>query len=1156
MAEAEKPAFKFENLTSDVVIFERLTTIYWRMNKFWYFTVNTPATVVLRNLTMNGEIPVYKGEGGGKVFIEDVVGKNFYFTNQKVWARQLNPEQHTTMIVNDSSDLWVLGLKTENWGTVCETKNGGRTEILGGLLYPAKPNAAPPPGFIVTDSSLSVTIGTSDHCPDGTYKVILRESRDGETRELSAEAADVGGREGEVYPLIAAFPDKDADPIAPTAPSDLKAATITETQIKLDWTAASDNVSVTGYIVYRNGQNIGTIKETTFTDTDLVPNTAYTYWVKAKDAAYNESLPSNEIKITTLADTQAPDAPGKLRVSNQTETSATLEWDAAADNVGTTEYAIYRDGTKVGSSTGTSYRDAGLTVGSTYAYSVQAKDGAGNVSAVSSILNVTIVPDIQAPTQPSGLKASWQNETSLLLTWNASEDNSGVTEYGIYRDTVKIGSSEITSYNDTNLTAGVPYRYQIIAKDGAGNSSEASNELRTSLTSDVWFSKNAFGPGTYKLGDGNTALEQIIEYDVIPLAKGVDALVGYADTSINISDFSKLSMAVRANLNSKFDVRNGGAFGSITSVPYVPNNRYHIKIAANLGTKMYSVWITPEGGSEIQIAKDYAFRTDAPSMDDLGQVCLKSEGDNKIRIENHVVHSGAGPVPTATPTPSLTATPTPTPTVTPTPTPSPTATPSPLPTPIPGSDNNVALNKTVTFSGQSTGSEASKAVDGDSVTRWSAYPCPQWLTVDLGAVYNLNKTELLPYQNRAYKYKIEVSGDGIQYTPLVDKTGNTIGGAVIADSFDAVSARYVKLTVIGCHGYTGGWASIHEFRVLEASALPTPTPTLTHTPSPTPTPAPTPIDGVKPVTTVISSDVTGEGTFNNKAVSFSFNAVDNEGGSGVKKTEYRVNRGIWTLATDTVTITADGAYQLEYRSEDFAGNVEETRQLTFGIDTTPPVIQMTDSFNVSQTERLHVSAAVYDSLSGVKEYEIKLDGVIMANPIEKAPLELSLGEHKILVSAIDSAGNRAQKEVTLSVAMDLEHLDELMTLGYQKGFISDQVIYRSLLAHVNLIQKKQSKPVVVLAGLRVLSFEIRALSGKKIDKIFADLLQQDISYLQRIYKDKLTDRDQGKDHPESLEELLKCMKDLQGEERRDLDQMLKDIRNMILSELRDVEPFK
>lgn len=172
-------------------------------------------------------------------------------------------------------------------------------------------------------------------------------------------------------------------------------------------------------------------------------------------------------------------------------------------------------------------------------------------------------------------------------------------------------------------------------------------------------------------------------------------------------------------------------------------------------------------------------------------------------------------------------------------------------------DQNVALNKPVTFSNQQTGNEAAKAVDGSTTTRWAGYPWPQWIQVDLGTTYTIYKTEIMPYANRAYQYRVEVSLNGTTYTTVVDKTTNTTGGATLTDTFAATSARYVRLTTTGASGYTGGWASYYEFRVFTdvgtatstntlapATNTPTPTPTRTNTPvGPTNTPTNTPPPG-------------------------------------------------------------------------------------------------------------------------------------------------------------------------------------------------------------------------------------------------------------------------------------------------------------------------
>ena len=142
---------------------------------------------------------------------------------------------------------------------------------------------------------------------------------------------------------------------------------------------------------------------------------------------------------------------------------------------------------------------------------------------------------------------------------------------------------------------------------------------------------------------------------------------------------------------------------------------------------------------------------------------------------------------------------------------------------------NLALNKPVTFSGQQTGNEAAHAVDGSATTRWAASPWPQWIQVDLGATYSIAQTEFTPYASRAYQYRVEVSLNGTSYTTVVDKTGNTTGAATFTDSFAAASARYVRLTVTGASGYTGGWASLYEFRVFSSLTPPTNTPTVTST---------------------------------------------------------------------------------------------------------------------------------------------------------------------------------------------------------------------------------------------------------------------------------------------------------------------------------------
>ncbi|MDY7225504.1 lamin tail domain-containing protein [Hyalangium rubrum] len=96
------------------------------------------------------------------------------------------------------------------------------------------------------------------------------------------------------------------DTEAPTAPSALVASAASFSEIDLSWSAATDNVGVTGYRVYRstNGSSFapaGTSGTPGFADLGLSSSTTYWYQVSALDAAGNESPVSNTASATTSA---------------------------------------------------------------------------------------------------------------------------------------------------------------------------------------------------------------------------------------------------------------------------------------------------------------------------------------------------------------------------------------------------------------------------------------------------------------------------------------------------------------------------------------------------------------------------------------------------------------------------------------------------------------------------------------------------------------------------------------------------------------------------------------------------------------------------------------------------------------------------------------
>ncbi len=92
------------------------------------------------------------------------------------------------------------------------------------------------------------------------------------------------------------------DPTPPTIPNNLAATTMSSSQINLSWNASTDDVGVLGYKIYRDGTQITTTINTTYSDTGLSSSTTYTYKVSAYDATGNESVQSNQTTATTSSE--------------------------------------------------------------------------------------------------------------------------------------------------------------------------------------------------------------------------------------------------------------------------------------------------------------------------------------------------------------------------------------------------------------------------------------------------------------------------------------------------------------------------------------------------------------------------------------------------------------------------------------------------------------------------------------------------------------------------------------------------------------------------------------------------------------------------------------------------------------------------------------
>ncbi|MFG1710314.1 glycosyl hydrolase family 18 protein [Nonomuraea sp. M3C6] len=261
---------------------------------------------------------------------------------------------------------------------------------LAALLLPLTAAAVAPPQAVASASA-----AFADWAPWTAYTAGTRVTYNGVEYECVQSHTSQPGWEPPNVPALwkTTGGGGGTDTSAPSVPGNLRSTGVTGSSVSLAWNASTDNVAVTGYEIYRGGTLITTVAGTTHTDTGLTAGTAYSYTVRARDAAGNRSANSNSVTATTTGgggtDTSAPTVPGNLRSTGVTSNSVSLAWNASTDNVGVTGYEVYRGGTLITTVTGTSHTDSGLSASTAYSYTVRARDAAGNRSANSNSVSAT-----------------------------------------------------------------------------------------------------------------------------------------------------------------------------------------------------------------------------------------------------------------------------------------------------------------------------------------------------------------------------------------------------------------------------------------------------------------------------------------------------------------------------------------------------------------------------------------------------------------------------------------------------------------------------------------------------------------------------------------------------------------------------------------------
>lgn len=110
-----------------------------------------------------------------------------------------------------------------------------------------------------------------------------------------------------------------------------------------------------------------------------------------------------------------------------------------------------------------------------------------------------------------------------------------------------------------------------------------------------------------------------------------DLVVG--QTNGNWSDYDSFATGVLFGPSGTVTVRNGGSYTATNTVNYTSGNTYKVRMAVDVSTHTYDVWVAVNGGAETQIASGYAFRTSQASVTQLNNVAyVGAAGTNVTAI--------------------------------------------------------------------------------------------------------------------------------------------------------------------------------------------------------------------------------------------------------------------------------------------------------------------------------------------------------------------------------------------------------------------------------------------------------------------------------------------------------------------------------------------
>jgi len=181
--------------------------------------------------------------------------------------------------------------------------------------------------------------------------------------------------------------------------------------------------------------------------------------------------------------------------------------------------------------------------------------------------------------------------------------------YNAYHNRLNVASMQ--DQNGTSGLHGTANTYNWI-QNGALNLSESSDygnhmTLFEALTHTVEVCNQANSNWTsipYAAQTGSPT----VKFNATPSQNNANTVVGLSNGPQSV--YTSLAAIVRFNPSGFIDAYNGsvGGYAAINSIPYTGGTKYSFWMVLNIPAQTYDAYVTPEGGSQIQIASGYAFR--------------------------------------------------------------------------------------------------------------------------------------------------------------------------------------------------------------------------------------------------------------------------------------------------------------------------------------------------------------------------------------------------------------------------------------------------------------------------------------------------------------------------------------------------------------------